>query len=717
MRPLRLAPILVLVLLATLAAAPAVAQLPLGNGHAAGVVVNLQFAEDHGCSDERESWFLFGREGPDLQVRVWHDGGLVHESSVVRETAKPEWRDYRELPAISRPATLSFQVREAEPNGTWYDCDLTPDAGNWLNVTINHGGVGIDARGESALAARLVAKVAPSDARRPVASALALEEATHSRIALRWQGGTNEIVTHQEIRSFWAKNQAVDARARSHAAEGLRSDWEHDFQLLREGDGWSVLGPAARFRTLPAPVQPPAAPTVTASAGYDEINVSWNSPDTPDVAIHVGREDGFTPGPETLHYEGHDRVPPNATIAPVPSNVPLYVRAVAWKQGVPSTPSEAVRVVAMPRPPPPTPANVSVTSEHDGLRVQWSPPTTAGVARHEIVAAGRTHEVAMPQNRTLVRGIEPGAHDITIRAVNANGLFADAKLRVTFAPPNEAPTLQARFAQERIRAGQTATLAFYAHDPDGDALQLHVDWGEGEPENAAGTTARRALHEPGERIVVVTAQDAFGAVARAQAHIVVVANEPPRAQLRVPANVFVGDEVLAESAGTSDPEGDALGFDYDWGDGAREPGGPTARHVYRAPGSYRVTLRVLDEFGAGAEATADVAVSARPPAPAAAPPERQAPPSATPAPATPATPAPADEWGAPTPDGFSPDESTTSAPPQGEDELARHLAEVAAAAPDEADGRDAPVAARDTPLPVLAGLAGLAGAAIARRRR
>ena len=84
------------------------------------------------------------------------------------------------------------------------------------------------------------------------------------------------------------------------------------------------------------------------------------------------------------------------------------------------------------------------------------------------------------------------------------------------------------------------------------------------------------------------------------------ANQPPVARMAA----SVADLTVAvDAAGSSDPEGDALSFAWDFGDGAKAAGA-TATHAYAAPGEYVVTLRASDGRSAS---TASATVTARAP--------------------------------------------------------------------------------------------------------
>ena len=91
-----------------------------------------------------------------------------------------------------------------------------------------------------------------------------------------------------------------------------------------------------------------------------------------------------------------------------------------------------------------------------------------------------------------------------------------------------------------------------------------------------------------------------------------ILNEPPVANAGGPYTGLEGSPVAFDGSGSSDPDGDALTFDWDFGDPS--PGsGPTPSHTYLDDGAFNVTLTVTDHPGAtDADATTVVITNVSP---------------------------------------------------------------------------------------------------------
>lgn len=87
-------------------------------------------------------------------------------------------------------------------------------------------------------------------------------------------------------------------------------------------------------------------------------------------------------------------------------------------------------------------------------------------------------------------------------------------------------------------------------------------------------------------------------------------NLPPQAVLAAPAEGEVNQMLRFSSAGSSDPEGGPLTYNWDFGDGATSSL-PNPTHAFSSPGNYTVQLMVRDDRGATDTDTANVSVIRR----------------------------------------------------------------------------------------------------------
>jgi PKD repeat protein len=73
--------------------------------------------------------------------------------------------------------------------------------------------------------------------------------------------------------------------------------------------------------------------------------------------------------------------------------------------------------------------------------------------------------------------------------------------------------------------------------------------------------------------------------------------------------------VRFDGSGSSDPDGDAMTFEWNFGDGSARATGAIVAHTYSAAGRYTATLTVRDARGATAAATLQIDAGNRPPQP------------------------------------------------------------------------------------------------------
>lgn len=115
----------------------------------------------------------------------------------------------------------------------------------------------------------------------------------------------------------------------------------------------------------------------------------------------------------------------------------------------------------------------------------------------------------------------------------------------------------------------------------------------------------------GARQIAVEAVDTSGGKQSTSVNVVAEpGDQAPTAAVSV--RTLSGNTVLACSAGSHDPDGFLLSWDFKFSDGT-EFRTPAAVHTFTGPGSYSVGLTVMDEFGATGSATQSFATSSSSP--------------------------------------------------------------------------------------------------------
>jgi PKD repeat protein len=145
-----------------------------------------------------------------------------------------------------------------------------------------------------------------------------------------------------------------------------------------------------------------------------------------------------------------------------------------------------------------------------------------------------------------------------------------------------------------------------ATDPDGEALTLTWDFGDGQ--SATGADVTHVYEAAGPHTVRLTARDPAGLSASAGIALDVVNQPPALTASSMPAGPLVG-EIVAFHSVASDPEGEPVTVVWDFGDGQQATGSDPA-HAYTPAGIKTVTATATDPQGLSAVQTLHVAVVA-----------------------------------------------------------------------------------------------------------
>jgi parallel beta-helix repeat protein len=254
-------------------------------------------------------------------------------------------------------------------------------------------------------------------------------------------------------------------------------------------------------------------------------------------------------------------------------------------------------------------ADASASTDPQALQLSytfdWGDGTTTGPQD----SANATHTFA-----------QPGSYTVKMTARNTSGLTDTAAGTVVLSAAPAAPTAKMSVTPTsgttplQVSADATAST-----DPQAQTLTYAFDWGDGTTIPAqAGPVATHTYTTPGSYSVTLTVTDVSGLSDQTTQSVTAAAPlSPPSARLNVtPTSGTAPVQVSADASSSTDPQGQALTYAFDWGDGTATPAqaDPTATHTYTTPGSYTVKLTVDDSSGLSDTASATVTVNA-PPAP------------------------------------------------------------------------------------------------------
>lgn len=139
-------------------------------------------------------------------------------------------------------------------------------------------------------------------------------------------------------------------------------------------------------------------------------------------------------------------------------------------------------------------------------------------------------------------------------------------------------------------------------DPDGDWLYYTWNFGDGQvhQRQLGQDFVTHTYYQPGEYEVSLTVTDARGLSSTVNRTITVLPSPPnqsPAAHYTASADtVLVGNSLTLDGRSTVDPEGEALHFRWEFGDGVFAEG-EVVSHTYFAPGVYQPVLVVTDARG------------------------------------------------------------------------------------------------------------------------
>lgn len=226
-----------------------------------------------------------------------------------------------------------------------------------------------------------------------------------------------------------------------------------------------------------------------------------------------------------------------------------------------------------------------------------------------------TYEADTGTTPTASATFSAGSHVVGLRVTDSAGATGVTSMTL---PVTQPPVAVLSASPTSPLSGSEVTLdAQGSTDPDGTVVSYAWDLdGDGRYDRTTVTrTTSTSFATPGVHTVGLKVTDNDGATAGTTLDVT-VANRPPVARIQAPSVVVTAATAQLDASASSDPDGSIA--DYSWdldGDGTYETNAGPAPAVSRAwttPGTRTIGVRVTDDRGATATATATVVVDDAP---------------------------------------------------------------------------------------------------------
>jgi PKD repeat protein len=178
---------------------------------------------------------------------------------------------------------------------------------------------------------------------------------------------------------------------------------------------------------------------------------------------------------------------------------------------------------------------------------------------------------------------------------------------------NKAPAADFSYTPENPVIGDTIQFVSESTDEDGWIASWQWDFGDGSTSTQENPQHKYNVNEKTVFAVKLTVTDNGGQTAGKTKSITIneQENTPPTAAFSFsPSAPLSGDMVYFNAGSSSDPDGEIVQYQWDFGDGA-SGSGQTAQHVYNVTvtTTFTVVLTVIDDGGARGVVTQPVTVT------------------------------------------------------------------------------------------------------------
>jgi len=196
----------------------------------------------------------------------------------------------------------------------------------------------------------------------------------------------------------------------------------------------------------------------------------------------------------------------------------------------------------------------------------------------------------------------PGEYTVTLQVRDRYGTVGTTTGNISVF--NQRPSAHISYTRTyALTSEEMFFSACYSSDPENSTLEY--TWNMGDGTVYSGMNISHAYRRPGVYFVMLKAVDQYGEGSTdvLEVHI---QNRRPRVSIAGPDTVAAGGEAVFTWSG-GDPDGEIV--NVLWTVEGRQAQGNPMKHVFRAPGTYMVTITATDDSGAQARARHLIVVS------------------------------------------------------------------------------------------------------------
>lgn len=202
-----------------------------------------------------------------------------------------------------------------------------------------------------------------------------------------------------------------------------------------------------------------------------------------------------------------------------------------------------------------------------------------------------------------------GTFTVFLVITDTAGQAATARHVVAIQAAAQTPPSAVISGPSAAQVGETVTFDASASTAGSSAISTYA-WSFGDGSQGSGRVVSHAYGKAGTYYVLLTVTDANGLTDSASHELRVSAPTPPKAVIKAPSQAKVGQKVTFD--GSSSTSGSPIvAYVWSFGDGG-SASSVVATYAYNKPGSYDVTLAVIDQTGAQSTARHQIAIEAEP---------------------------------------------------------------------------------------------------------